>query len=99
MTPSILREKVHLPARGGVEPEGLHPRQGRHTQGTHQVQLLTNLDALTAHYRVLSHLVCTQDDPLSQDLQASQHILTKDGRHAQVKATHKVHTCYDQDRF
>ena len=99
MTPSILREKVHLPARGGVEPERLHPRQGRHTQGTHQVQLLTNLDALTAHYRVLSHLVCTQDDPLSQDLQVSQHILTKDCRHTQVKATHKVHTCYEQDIF
>ena len=74
-------------------PEGLHPRQGRHTQGTHQVQLLTNLDALTAHYRVLSHLVYTQDDHLSQDLHASQHIHTKDGRHDQVKATHKVHTC------
>ena len=27
---------------------------------------------------------------LSQVLQASQHILTEDGQHAHVKATHKV---------
>ena len=85
MTPSILREKVHLPARGGVEPEGLHPRQGRHTQGTHQVQLLTNLDALTAHYRVLSRLVCTQDDssipgPASQPAHPHQGRPTRPGQ-------------------
>ena len=92
MTPSILREQVHLLAMGEWSLKDFTPIRGA-TQFTHQVQLLTNRDALTAHYRVLSHLVYTQDDHLSQDLHASQHIHTKDGRHDQVKATHKVHTC------